>query len=207
MPGSLLSRNPRRLVCVVEGQGEVEALPCLCSRIRDHLGVDDWFVDPQPIRMPRNKLVTSGKGAAGLAAKDGIRRAVTLASRRPADAVFILCDADDDCPATWGPQASEIIQSTIPGGAVMAVREYEAWLLAAMTATATIGTTPIDQIRGAKERLAKLHPGYKPTLHQLKLTQGLNLESVQALSTSFDKLIRTLAKIFGTSSPVRRLVP
>ena len=40
----------RRLVCIVEGQGEVAAIPNLCARILNHLGVSDWVVGRDPIR-------------------------------------------------------------------------------------------------------------------------------------------------------------
>ena len=203
MPDRSRQRKLRRLVCIVEGHGEVKAMPCLCSRVRDHLKAERWFVDPEPIRLPRSNLVT---GTGGAVSADGIKRAVALARARPADAVLVLCDADDDCPKDWGPAASAVIQNIIPGGAVMAMREYEAWLLASMLRSTNVGDRRIDTIRGAKEQLARIFPGYKPTLHQLRLTQKMNVSSVRALSDSFDKLVRTLGAIFGCRVPNRQLV-
>ncbi len=41
---------PRRLVCIVEGKGDVQAIPNLCSRILVHLSAHQWFVDKAPVR-------------------------------------------------------------------------------------------------------------------------------------------------------------
>lgn len=196
----------KRLVCIVEGQGEVIAVPGLCSRIRDYLRAYSWFVDSNPIRIPRGQLVRSDNETGDPVPTEGIRRAVTLATRRPADAVLLLCDADDDCAARWGPAATRVIRGTLSGAAVMAAREYEAWLLCSMLNAASIGSTDISDIRGAKERLARLYKGYKPTLHQYKLTQKLNLESMRHLSQSFEKLVRSLAALFEVPLPPKALV-
>jgi hypothetical protein len=196
----------RRLVCVVEGKGDVEALPNLCSRVRDYLGASDWFVDPQPVRQPRGALVDEARPSPNRPCRsDGAGRAVQLALRRPADGILLTCDADDDCPAVWGPSAKAIVTQRARGDAVMVVREYEGWLLHSFDRgeLAKAGITDPERIRGAKEKLRKLVPGYKPTTHQLEITRKIDIERLRRASDSFDKLVRSLATIFGVTPPDR----
>lgn len=92
-----------RLTCIVEGHGEVNALPNLCSRIIKYLGVNGWYVDSDPIRQPRSRLVDEGTVSPRRQSnRDGICRALGLAAARGADGVLIVCDSDDDCAAIGG---------------------------------------------------------------------------------------------------------
>ena len=87
----------------------------------------------------------------------------------------------------------------------MIVREYEGWLLHTFDEQqlAAIGVPAPDKVRGAKEKLKQLVPGYKPTTHQLEITRQIDIERLRQNSDSFDKLVRALAGIFGTSAPAR----
>jgi hypothetical protein len=196
----------KRLVCIVEGHGEVAAIPSLCVRILGYLGVESWIVDREPIRQPRSKLVDEkAKSPRRLCNEDGLRRAVAIARARPADAVLVLCDADDDCPAIWGPDALKHLVTPIRGAAVMAQREYEAWLLASYTEeqrkAAKVRSPELS--RDAKGELRKLIPGYLPTVHQLAATRKLDISRVRARSDSFDKLVRALDSLCGGQAPSR----
>jgi hypothetical protein len=190
----------KRLVCVVEGQGEVAALPALCARVLLHLGAQGWIVDRDPIRQPRSRLVNEReKSPRRPCLTDGIRRAAMLARARPADAILLLCDADDDCPAVWGPSARHAVAPLLPGAAVMAVREYDAWLLLSHTDAELHGAGVRDpeRTRNAKEEMRKLIPGYKPSVHQLDATRRIDVGALRARSESFDKLVRDLAELCG----------
>lgn len=93
----------KNLVCVVEGRGDVLALPNLCSRIRNYVKAWNWSVDPIPVRQPRSAMVDESQRSPRRTARaGGVGRAIELALRRPADGILITCDADDDCPAVWG---------------------------------------------------------------------------------------------------------
>ncbi|WP_437578531.1 hypothetical protein [Sorangium sp. So ce887] len=198
----------RRLVCIVEGKGEVAAIPNLCTRIlRQYLGDIAWIVDQDPIRQPRGKLVDgTRKSPLRLCHAEGVRRAVLLARQtRKADAVLVLCDADADCPATWGPDAARVVKELMSGDAVMAVCEYETWLLLnfAEDALRRAGAPMPESIRGAKEVLRRLVPGYLPTTHQLSETRRIDIALVRRRSDSLDKLVRALATISGMPLPDR----
>ena len=196
----------KRLVCIVEGQGEVAAIPNLCMRILDYLGATGWRVDAAPIRQPRSKLVDERvKSPRRPCNAEGILRAVAIARARPADAVLVLCDADDDCPATWGRDAETHLAAPPRGVGVMAQREYEAWLLASYgeVELKAAGVRNPELVRNAKGELRKLIPGYLPTVHQLAATRRLDIPRVRARSDSFDKLVRAIGGLCGVEPPVR----
>jgi hypothetical protein len=90
-------------------------------------------------------------------------------------------------------------------GAVMAVREYEGWLLwniddAVLQAN---GIPDPESKRDAKGALRRIVRGYSPTTHQLELTRQLDVSRVRDRSRSFDKLVRTLATLFGVAADPR----
>jgi Domain of unknown function (DUF4276) len=184
-----------RIVCVVEGHGEVAAVPRLCTKVLHHIQAWQWIVDAQPIRHPRSLLVDTASGCGA-----GLAKVVTLAFRRPADAVLVFCDADDDCAAKWGPRAAALVQQHGRGAAVMATREYESWLLFARLRTHAHQGRPIEEIRDAKGALARLVPGYKPTVHQTRLTSDVDVPLLCELSRSFRKLVTTMETIVGAST-------
>jgi len=198
----------RQLVCVVEGQGDVEAVPILCERIRVFLQAWGWRVAAQPVRQQRSRLVDH-KVVSPLRPPnaDGLTRAVLLARQR-GDAVLVVCDSDDDCPATWGPAARDLATRLVASDAVMVVREYETWLLHACSHQELMrhGIRDVEARRGAKELLKRVLGDYRPTTHQLARTKALDLERVRARSDSFDKLVRALGGLFGVPTPPRPLV-
>lgn len=87
----------------------------------------------------------------------------------------------------------------------MALREYETWLLWNYQdeELARVGAPAPEKRRGAKEVMAKLVPGYLPTVHQLTETRKLDIAWVRKRSASFDKLVRVLADVSGTVPPAR----
>ena len=77
------------VVTIVEGPGEVEAIPILIRRIA--AAISDVIPHvPRPIRVKRDRFLKSNE----------LERYVDLAARRcgPAGVVLIVLDADDDCP-------------------------------------------------------------------------------------------------------------
>lgn len=157
------------------------------------------MADEAPVRISRSKLVDeSVKGPRRPPRAEEIERAALLASRRPASAIVILCDSDDDCPATWGPQAAAIAGKIVPAAAVMATREFEAWILYGcwtQQQRLEAGVPNPGLVRDAKSQVRKLHAGYKPTLHQAELTKRIKLQRARDASTSFDKLYRDIKRI------------
>ncbi|MDR8027239.1 DUF4276 family protein [Burkholderia cenocepacia] len=112
---------------IVEGHGEVVALPLLLRRIGEWRTPDVYVDVPTPIRVHRDRFLNR---------EDEFRRHLLLAAGRCGTDgwVLILLDADDDCPATRGAEILRRATDCLPGcriSVVLANREYEAWFIAA----------------------------------------------------------------------------
>jgi len=197
----------QRLVCIVEGHGEVDAMPRLCQRIiLESLKAENWYVDEHPIRRPRSQLVDESKPSPSRPRHEGgLQKALAIAEARKPTAVLLMCDSDKDCPGVWCSSVAEKLHHRIRGSAVMAVCEFECWLLWDFDEDKRRDVKALDpeRIRDAKGRLERLVPAYAPSTHQAKLVKALNLERVRSRSKSFDKLVRTLGELCGVPAPPR----
>ena len=129
------------VACIVEGHGEVAALPILLRRLAHEAGIYELTI-PTPIRCPRSKYLRKVEGRLSLVEGE-LMRLIQLAVNKPPSeekgAILIVLDADDACPAEVGPQILRLAQRVRPGiqfGVVLPKREYEAWLLAALESLA-----------------------------------------------------------------------
>jgi hypothetical protein len=195
------------LGCIVEGDGEKRAAPKLLARIASQFAPELQLRFPEPYIVGRNKLVKPGE----------LERTIELVVRRlPAPrGVFVLIDADDDCPATLGPELltrATQARPDVPAGVVLANREYEAWFLAAIESLAGQCGLPSElppfpnpeSIRGAKERLSRLmgsSRAYSPTLDQPFLTAQFDMEVARQRSASFDKCWREVCQLLTAVCP------
>jgi Domain of unknown function (DUF4276) len=198
------SWSPVTIVAIVEGEGDVAALPKLLYRIAAELGVGGLRV-PKPFRIPRGRLIAPG----------GIEREVSTAAARSSGAggVLILADADDDCPAELGPALLDRARKARPDkriAVVLANREFEAWYLAAAPSLAGqhgfAGTFPMpedpERRRDCKGLLTKAraagHP-YKETVDQAALASTFDMAMARAHAPSFGKFYREVAALLGVS--------
>lgn len=190
------------VTCIVEGHGEAQALPVLIRRIAAQLDPPAYVDASIGKRASRSMLVQAG----------GIEAAVEEAAftGESQQAILILLDADDDCPAELGPRLLARVLSargdrTI--SLVLAEREYEAWFLAAAVSLAGKRGLPADiqppahseRIRGAKDWLAdRLPPGrrYKETVDQPALTALFDLQQARS-AASFDKCYREIVRLIA----------
>jgi hypothetical protein len=185
------------VVCIVEGHGEVEALPVVVRRVAQELGV---FVRvPQAIRQPKSKLLRD----------DDLRRAVQLAAKRagPSDAILVLLDADDDCPAALAPRMLATVRAERPDrriAIVLATREFEAWFLAAADSLVGAngllpGTKPPaepERVRDAKGWMSQaMGSRYSEVLDQPRFAARFDMGAARSACSSFDKLWRELASL------------
>lgn len=115
---------PLEIVCIVEGHGEVQALPVLIRRIRPDASV------LRPLRVTKSQLLSAN----GL--ENGVKTAATLVAS--ANLILILMDADKDCPAQLGPSLLQRAKSARGDRnivVVVAKVEFENWFLAAAKST------------------------------------------------------------------------
>jgi Domain of unknown function (DUF4276) len=192
--------DPPTIASIVEGDGEVPALPKLLHRIAAELGVPS-LLTPNPMRIPRGKIAMAG----------GIERGVAAAALRvPGQGgVLILLDADDDCPAEYGPNLLARAKGARPDkpvSVVLANREFEAWFLAAAPSLAGQFGFPAEfprpqnpeLPRDCKGLLTKARPKgqpYKETVDQAPLASVFDLKMAREHSDSFDKFYREVSRL------------
>ena len=189
------------VVPIVEGHGEVEAVPILLRRIAEVLVPDTWLQVTRPIRVKRQRFVKEGE----------LERTVELAARQVGSdgGILILLDADRDCPGELAPR---IIKRALEARSdrrirvVLAKVEFEAWFLAAADSIAGHRgirddvTAPSDpeSIRNAKGWLSARMPhgrSYRETLDQPALTARIDLEMARRSAPSFDKFWRDVSDL------------
>ena len=181
-----------KIVAIVEGDGEVEAVPLLIRRIASVVAPIFPPTVLSPIRVRRHRILKEGE----------LERYVSLASARVEEGgrILILLDANGDCPASIGPAILERARAVgfdRPIEAVLAICEYETWLLAAAESIAgargilqEISAPPEpESIRGVKEWLdSRMRNSCRPTADQAALTGGFDMEAARRRSASFDKM-------------------
>lgn len=192
----------RTVACIVEGDGEVRALPLLLRRLAEAKGVFDLSV-PTPIKVHRDQF---------LRRDEEFKRQLLLASRKAAGGVvLVLLDADDDCPVQLAQniatRGAEFVRTAALHVAI-ANREYEAWFLAAALSLAgkrglsggLQAPAEPDAIRNAKGWLSKhMSEGrYHEVSDQPALTAVFDLVQARERSRSFRKLAKTLEQAIQT---------
>jgi hypothetical protein len=119
-----------RIATVVEGHGEVAALPILLRRIAAAITPDIWLDLPRAHRVGRGSMLRRG----------GIEAVLAVVAERvgPNDGIAVVLDADDDCPAAVAPTLLARCRASRADRRiyVLANREFEAWFLAAATSLA-----------------------------------------------------------------------
>lgn len=192
--------NEVKIGCVVEGKGEVKAVPILIRRVAAIHCPELVPVISTPIRFSRNKVYKTGE----------LEHAVGIALRSISKqgAILIILDSDDDCPADLAPTLLNRISPVfrnIPIAVVLAKQEFEAWFLAA--AASLRGQRglkndidpPInpEEIRGAKEWISKRmedNRKYRETRDQPALTALFDFEQARK-TNSFDKCYRDIVRL------------
>lgn len=191
-----------KLCPIVEGHGDVIALPVLLRRIALEVNPLVAFEVTRPIRIAKQRLVQANE----------LERAGRLASLDldASGAVLVVMDSErPTCPAQEGPQLLMRLRAAVPQeygcAVVLAHQEAEAWFLAAAASLAgerglpTGLQAPADPegIRGAKEWLSRhMPPGrrYSETLDQPAFAARMSLVEART-SDSFDKLWREMARL------------
>lgn len=116
-----------QIASIVEGHGEVTALPVLLRRLNEwHPGRGYAYPLP-PIRVDRDRFLNR---------EDEFRKQLLLAAAKCGEQgwILVVLDADDDCPATLAVEVCQRAKQHVPHqrlSVVLVKREYEAWFIAA----------------------------------------------------------------------------
>lgn len=195
-----------RMACIVEGHGEVEAVPILVRRIAAQIDPGMALRIFPALRIPRSRLLKT----------NGLESAVELAARRVGHTgiVLVLIDSDDDCPAELGPRLKERAVRQRQGlrlGVVLAKREFESWFLTSAASLQGLRSLPDElsppekpeEIRGAKEWLTRQMKGsrrYVETMDQPALAARFDLDEARR-ADSFDKFYREIVTLLTPHRP------
>lgn len=185
------------IASIVEGDGEVKALPILLRRLRDEWQAGADFVEPlTPIRVHRDRFLNRD---------EEFRKQLLLAAAKCGEQgwILVVLDADDDCPVTLAAEVYRRAQQHVPHrrlSVVLAKREYEAWLIAAAQSLdghrgfGCPDETPADAEapRDAKGWLRRNMAGgtYSEVLDQPAFTASFDLQQAFDNSRSFRKLCK-----------------
>lgn len=195
-----------RIIPIVEGHGEEDAVPVLFRRLQEIIG-DYTFQISRPIRGTCSELADVEK----------LAKKVAIARRQQECAgIFIIFDSDDRCPKALAPKLLDAARGAaagVPCELAMATREFESWFLAAFESIR--GSLPFvpnaaapndpENRRDAKGTLTRLLPpgrSYSPTVDQASLARRFDLAIAYRSSRSFrhcaDAFSR-LAKAIGNA--------
>lgn len=189
------------IASIVEGHGEVAAVPVLLRRIAARVSPELVVDVLSPFRIQRQRFTKPGE----------VERGVEFVARRSGNEgrILILLDANSDCPRDAAHRILERAHESRGDRrvrVVLAQMEYEAWFLA--TATSVAGRRGIrsdiapptnpEGIRDAKGWIsARMVPGrsYSPSTDQPALTAVFDLDAARSRAPSFDKLYRDVESL------------
>lgn len=190
--------RPVFIAPIVEGHGEVEAVPCLLKRVAAS------FTPEVELKLNPALRVKAGSF---LNDDDYFKRYIELAARKakawPKSCILILLDCDDDCPAKLGPKILGRAHRFRPDTftlVVLAHREYETWFLAAAHSLRGVCGLPPDleppgipeSVRDAKGWLSsRMNARYNEPDHQPLLTGVFSFDEAvktASFSRAFKKL-------------------
>ncbi|GAB4213223.1 MAG: hypothetical protein OHK0022_50060 [Roseiflexaceae bacterium] len=191
----------QKIVPIVEGDGEVLAVPSLISRVLEHYGWSSTWYAGGTIRA----------GNIGHFKKN-LYRYLKLADLEPqCGGILVLFDYEDGCPKTEAIELATAIRKlnlVYPISIVLAHREYEAWFLASLSTIAGNFDLPagltydnnVEAIRGVKEwfgkNMSQTPPkAYKPTIHQEPMTKLIDIEVAMQRSRSFQRLVNAIREL------------
>ena len=199
-----------KLVPIVEGDGELKAVPVLLYKLLHELQRYDIHVaEPKPA-YGRDNLLKPG----------GLEKFIRYAwKERECGAVLILLDADDDCPLALVRQLAPRITALgllYPVVIVCANRMFETWFLASFATLAgqmelRADEPPADAeaVKNPKDWLNQRFPhgrAYKERADQEALTRLLDAELTRTNSRSFRRLCHALTEALAAIDGSAKLV-
>lgn len=189
-----------KIVPIVEGDGEVGAVPLLLGKLVAQMGRPEIGISRPPL---------NAGSCTNLTKPGGLERFVQNAAlRSDCGAILVLMDADKGCPLKIAQDfvaRVTALGTKYPVVVVIANCEYEAWFLASLDSIAgkklenraglPVGTTylepDVETLVGVKGWLNRQFPGsrkYKERFDQSPMTHLLRPDLVAPRSRSFRRL-------------------
>ncbi len=177
----------RFIVPIVEGPGDVAAVPVLLRRILHERS------DRYDIGVLRPKMA-KGKGGIVRRLEDFLGYATITDG---CAAILVLVDADADCPKELGIELADRARATtvgVPTVVVCAKREYESWFLASDKDF----NGDAEEYNGAKQWLnRRVASGltYKETKDQVRFSATMDIDAAFHASRSFRRLCNAVDEL------------
>lgn len=184
-----LCRNP---ILILEGLGDVGAVPLLIRRVMEENDIYDLRIAPRP---------KTNVEIARLRQPGQIERYLDFCNRDVGDSILIALDCDDGCPVETARDFGERIRATRfqkPVSVCLFHREYESIFLPSIELIAAkypdfrwrklAARENIETIRDVKGEISRMMgPGraYKPTSDQARFTAAIDLHRTRHASRSF----------------------
>jgi hypothetical protein len=205
VPLSKVSRVPSfpRIVPIVEGPGDVSAVPALLRKLLVESSIYNVAVAP----------AKNAHGRGNLDKKGGLERFIRYAWKDPeCGAIMVLVDSDDDCPKELALSYAHRIEALgvlFPVVIVCAKRMYETWLVASFETiaghdiegrrgpSAEVPQTDVESIGNCKTWITdRMAPGriYKETTDQEAMTHLLDASKAISRSRSFRRLVHAVGE-------------
>jgi hypothetical protein len=191
------------IACIVEGRGEVAAVPILLRRIAySAVGADVGV--PQPMRLNRNKMLVD----------DELTRFARFAASTAGSngSLLVLADADDDCPVDLAQSRLAVLSSLeLPHSVVFAQCEFESWFLAAAESLSgkrgmlpdLVSPARPEEVSNPKKWLERHHRDnqtgmkrwcYSETTDQPGFAHYMDIDAARRCA-SFDKFVRSVTSL------------
>ena len=185
---------------IVEGHGDVEAVPAVFRRIAKLTYPTALIVSPTPFRVPKDRLRRSGE----------LERTVEFVARtlNGQGLILITVDSDNDLPCILGPELrlrASITRPDVSIGVAIAKREFESWFVGLAESIAgcrglrtdLISHPDPENLRGAKEWLTRnmIEKVYRETRDQKELARIFDLNTARRRCPSFDKFFREVERL------------
>jgi hypothetical protein len=198
----------RSVAAIVEGDGEVQAVPILLRRLNEWKPGDIYVNPMMPIKVRRDRFLNRDE--------DFNKYVLLAVAKCGADGwVLILLDADDDCPVTLGASVLDRVRAITAHprvSVVVANREYEAWFIAASASLDSQrgfvrGVDPMadpERPRDAKGWISQHIPSgrYRETTDQPAFSAIFDLQQAFDRCRSFRKLCSEWVRHAGIDGPV-----
>lgn len=192
------------IVPIVEGDGEVKAVPRLLHRI---------LSEQHGRRNIRIQEPINARGKTKLLKKFTVFLEYARVEQE-CDAILVLLDGDEDCPrdlATSLARSAAQLNMGVPISVVCAHREYEAWFVASLDSPSgdrirsglgigeTVSYQGNTEAIGSPKRWLRQHMPkgrrYKETQDQRALTAFIDIEHTQQRSRSFRRLCHAVEEL------------
>lgn len=191
-----------RVIAIVEGDGEVQALPVLVRRLAGEWGL--YCEVPSPIRVHRDRFLNNESEFSS-------KLRLANAKAGPDGVILVLLDADDDCPVELAARVRQRAARITPERevhVVLANREYEGWFLAAAESlagerglAAELAAPPDpDSVRDAKGWLKeRMCAGdtYREVIDQPAFSARFSTDLAAERSRSFRKFLNEMKEILS----------